>query len=269
MKSFETRLRHLCSATTSQVFDFLGTLGFEVVVTGNRRYAYRAGLLSTSPLVVCHADTVVNGGDGPHNYAFNKKSSVVTSIALDDRLGIACMVHAIEEATPLADCAMLVCDEEEVGNTTAKLFTTDSEPNWMVELDRRGTDVVAYEYDSTLLRSLLTSVGFSIGNGSFSDICSLTHLGVVGFNVGVGYHREHSKVCHANLLDTFMQISRLHDFLAKFGDIRLDYDGYQDTYYIDDYGYDDRDYKNWPPKTQEELDYELDCRLDRDDYRLW
>lgn len=222
MFTLEAILSVLCKSTTKQVFSSLETLGFETVYNAKgRRYAYRPGKADTSPLVVCHADTVVNGGEGPHEYAVD--GSVVTSIALDDRLGIACMIEAADSGKPLGDCAMLVCDDEERGRSTASLFDTTSNPNWMVELDRRGTDVVAYQYDSTLLRSLLTSVGFTVGNGSFSDISCLEHLGVIGFNMGVGYHAEHTTRCHADLNDTLTQLGRLDLFLAKFADIRLDH----------------------------------------------
>jgi hypothetical protein len=232
MLSFHATLKALCLAKTAEVFEVLTKLGFEVVYNHRgKRYAYRPGVSSTSPLVVCHADTVVNGGSGIHNYAV--EGDKVVSIALDDRLGIACMVDAITANKPLAACAMLVCDDEEIGQSTASLLDTTDEPNWMVELDRRGTEVVSYQYETPLLNSLLRSVGFKTGYGSFSDICSLEHLGVVGFNVGVGYHNEHSEACHANLQDTFAQLGRLDKFLAKFGDVRLDHES-------DDFGNDDR-----------------------------
>lgn len=224
MHKFETTLQFLCMSTTDQVFASLAALGFEVTYVGKRRYAYREGQSPTSPMVVCHADTVVKGGNGPHNYKYSKATGVVTSIALDDRLGIACMVHAIATDAPLAQCAMLVCDEEETGNSSAAIFSTYNAPNWLVELDRRGTDAVCYEYDTPLLRSLLKHVGFDIGNGSFSDICYLESLGVCGFNVGVGYHNEHSETCHANLHHTLAQVAKLEAFLAQFGDVRLDHE---------------------------------------------
>lgn len=248
MKNFEPIVRSLCKATTGQVFARLAKLGFEVVHVGDRRYAYREGALATSPMVVCHADTVVKGGNGKHNYRFSKKTDTVTSIALDDRLGIACMVAAIEDGTPLGQCAMLVCDEEETGNSSAQVFSTHNAPNWLVELDRRGTDVVCYDYETPLLCSLLEHVGFTIGTGSFSDICYLEELGVCGFNVGVGYHREHSQQCHAKLFDTIAQIVKLEAFLAKFGDVRLTHEPYvtkaskHEPYWSD--------WRDWPTDTK-------------------
>lgn len=238
-KSFLSVLKSTCQAKTGDVFRMAKDRGFSLRSIGKakqkRTYAFRPGLLPTSPLVVCHADTVVNGGDGPHEFAYDKPSDTVTSIALDDRLGIACMFYAIDNKTPISDCAMLICDDEEIGHSSAQVFQEKIKPNFLIELDRRGVDVVCYEYDSTLLRSLLKSCDFTIGNGSFSDICYLQSLGVVGFNVGIGYHNEHSTKCHAKLSDTDSQIARLLRFIAKFGDVRLDYDEYGVS---DDDGYD-------------------------------
>lgn len=218
----EKILKVLCQSTTSQVFSLLRTEGFEIRwrkgVIGRRakRYAYRPGRTNTSPLVVCHADTVVNGGDGPHPYRI--EGDRVTCIALDDRLGIACMLSA---TGLLGGCAMLVCDDEEIGRTSAHVFSEACEPNWMVELDRRGTDVVTYDYGSPLLHGLLQGVGFEIGNGSYSDISALEHLGVIGFNVGVGYNGEHTPDCYAVLSDTRAQLERLNEFLKKFAETKL------------------------------------------------
>lgn len=240
--TFEKTLRTLCKIPTRDVFGLAETLHFSVETRGKRRFAYRPGITAESPMIVCHADTVVAGGEAGHEYRFSK--GVAHSIALDDRLGIACMFHAINESTPLSDCAMLICDEEEVGRSTAQIFDFDVIPNWLVELDRRGTDAVMYDYESPLLASLLRSVGFAIGRGSFSDICYLESLGVVGFNIGVGYHSEHSDHCHAKLADTFAQIDRLTAFLAKFGDVRLDHEQ-RTTWRDDDYTRDEPYWRDW------------------------
>lgn len=246
--TFEKTLRTLCKIPTRDVFGLAETLHFSVDTRGTRRFAYRPGIRHDSPMVVCHADTVVNGGESGHEFRISKGKAY--SIALDDRLGIACMFQAIQDQTPLGDCAMLICDDEEIGRSTASIFDYDVNPNWLVELDRRGTDAVMYEYETPLLQSLLRSVGFKIGSGSFSDICYLEHLEVVGFNVGVGYHHEHSNECFADLADTHAQIDKLHKFLAKFGDVRLDHESYSPRH---------QDYSQDRPYWQDWSSYEKVC----------
>lgn len=242
MHKFEDVLRILCTTTTTKVFAYLKRRGF-TVTKGKNRYAYKPGKCSTSPLIVCHADTVRAGGEEGHSYAY--KDGVANSIALDDRLGITAMLYMLDNC--MGDCAALVCDNEEIGQSTAQQFNADSSPNWMVELDRRGTDVVCYEYDTPLLRGMLEWADFKVGRGSFSDICYLDHLGVCGFNVGVGYQLEHTDQCHANLTDTFSQLTKLKKFYSKFKDVPLNY---EPTRYKYDYrsstallyDYDDDDY---------------------------
>lgn len=236
LDKFTPILNSCCTATTGKIFQTAKNLGFRVYGSGNRigsRFAYRKGKLPTSPMIVCHADTVVSRGNGPHAFAYDIKTKRAQSIALDDRLGIACMFYGIKSKSFLRDCAMLICDDEETGQSSARKFALEVTPNFLVELDRRGTDVVCYEYDTPILRSLLKSVGYSIGSGSFSDICYLDGYGVAGFNVGIGYHREHSTECYANLADTFDQLARLQKFIQQFGHIRLEHD----PYFCDDYRY--------------------------------
>ena len=221
---FVALLRNCCLASKAELFAALEIIGFERHDREGRCFYFKPGIADDSPMVVCHADTVVKGGSGPHNWEYDQSTNTVTSIALDDRLGIAAMVYLIQGESILADFAYLVCDDEEIGQSTASLFDLDVSPNWMVELDRRGVDVVCYEYEHPLFTALLESVGFHVGHGSFSDISSLDFLECVGFNMGVGYHNEHSTACHANLAHLAAQLIRLEDFADRFNAIRLPYE---------------------------------------------
>jgi hypothetical protein len=253
-------LQSVCTANTKDVFSMAKQLGFSEFGKRGRKYVFKPGFSPTSPLVVCHADTVVKGGDGPHPFAYDKASDTVNSIALDDRLGVACMFDAIQNKRGhLSKCAFLICDDEEIGQSTAQVFDRDIAPNFLVELDRRGTDVVCYEYESVLFSSLLTSVGFRVGQGSFSDICYLGEYGVCGFNVGIGYHNEHSDKCHAKLSDTQSQIAILERFLSRFWSLRLDWE---------DTSYRSRPLRNDPYCTGNGSFIDDDFEYD-DEYELW
>lgn len=230
-------LKKLCTSTLGGVFELLTTkYGFELVRNQRQLYCFRPGATNESPLIVCHADTVKNGGDGPHEYL--QDGDDVISLALDDRLGIASMLHLIDSDSCLKNCAFLVCDEEEIGNSSAKSFAEDIKPAWMVELDRRGTDAVMYEYDNGILASMLMGVGFQIGMGSFSDICHLDSLGCCGFNIGIGYHNEHTENCYANLSDTRKQLTKLEDFYVRYNDLHIPYPFVTNSYdRYEDYSY--------------------------------
>lgn len=198
-------LHFLCVSSTDDVFTHLETIGFTVhhATSKTKRYAVQQGSTINRPLVVCHADTVLNS----RAYKYDEPSGVVVSSELDDRLGIAIMLCLLLDHV---DVSCLVCDNEETGRTTATQFIRETKlkPVWMTEFDRRGTDVVCYDYETPILCSMLEHCGFNVGMGSFSDISSMESLGVIGFNVGVAYHREHSLKCHANLNHTLEQVEK-------------------------------------------------------------
>lgn len=137
----------------------------------------------------------------------------VFSPYLDDRLG----VWTVLEYLPAMGiyCDVLITTGEEVGNSSASDFAVDyfdKEYNWIVEFDRRGEDVVTYQYKSKKMAKALKRQGFRIGQGSFSDICELDEFGCACFNVGLGYHREHSTECWASLAEFRRQMKKFTAF---------------------------------------------------------
>jgi len=264
VEEFELVVRECCTLTTDDMFaQLVDVYGFTLTHHGSEqwgkkgamihnRYAYRPGKYADSPLLVCHADTVL----GNLSYSYDVERLVVTSSELDDRLGIACMLYSLLLGNALSECAMLVCDNEEIASTTASTFTDDTLamngmtetglPVWLMEFDRRGVDVVTYVYGNDTFHSLLESVGFTIGEGSFSDISSMTDLGRSGVNVGIGYHSEHSTKCHARLSDTLLQLGRAVQFCEFYSCVTLRYTprvqkyGKYDRFSYDGYYDDDR-----------------------------
>jgi hypothetical protein len=204
-------LRLLCQLGKDAVFAALaGRYGFTIFNNGTPdRYAYRQG---TIPLLgVAHADTVLNSDF----FEFDGVSKVA-SPELDDRLGLWTLLHGLP-SIGCDDYSILVTDFEEIGQSTAAAFDSPIDFNWIFQFDRRGTGVVNYEYaDSGLFDSLLTSAFGKLHRGSFSDICSLTDLGVKGFNVGTAYYNEHSMGCWANLKELRKQMTNFHKFFNSF-----------------------------------------------------
>ena len=262
-----SHVQAFCMLNVDEVFSALTDLDFTLTdygteTTFNRtihnRYAYRPGRFADSPLIVVHADTVLKRCA----FSYNSSSGVVVSSELDDRLGLACITFAEDIGLGLAECAVLVCDNEEIGHSTARIFANDTvknevQPNWLVELDRRGTDVVCYDYENDTLSSLLGHVGFKIGNGTFSDICCMKALQRSGFNVGIGYHREHTTECHANLHDTLKQLRRLEKFYNTFRRVKLRYEQtIQPVRHVTRSNV--RSYVNYKPTIQLPYDYGLE-----------
>ncbi len=130
---------------------------------------------------------------------------------VDDRLGCAM-------ALGMSDWAdLLFTDCEEQGRSTAAYFKAPRDYNWIVGLDRRGTDVVTYQYKD---KEWLDSLGkhFKVGFGSFSDIGYLEELGRSAVNVGIGYHNEHTRNAFWNPKETNAQLGQLWAFWKEFGE---------------------------------------------------
>jgi hypothetical protein len=91
----------------------------------------------------------------------------------------------------------------------------------MFSFDRRGEDVVMYQYDTPERCELLKSFGFTPGKGSFSDICVLDELGVTGFNFGTGYYDEHNPMSYMVESRLLRQLDRFVPFFFANRDVKL------------------------------------------------
>jgi len=164
-----------------------------------------------SPVLgVAHLDSVQKEDwcemlDCPHPLIFSPR--------MDDRLG----VYVITRFLPALGIKpnVLLTLGEETGRSTGQFYFQDPAPNWMFQFDRRGTDVVMYQYDDKATRALLKPYGLRIGEGTFSDISSMDHLEVKGFNFGVGYHDEHGYYAHCVPSELFEQVAK---FVRFYGD---------------------------------------------------
>jgi hypothetical protein len=163
-------------------------------------------------LGVAHLDTVLSAT--PH-----LENSLVMTPTLDDRLGVWVLLHLLP-SLGFNDYDILLTDNEERGASTAADFCgKEYGYNWIFEFDRQGTDAVTYHYTD---RPWLTALEetFTLGQGSYSDIADLA-AGVCGVNVGVGYHRQHSYSCYANLQHTIAQTKLFVEFAKRYYDAKF------------------------------------------------
>jgi hypothetical protein len=143
-------------------------------------------------------------------------ASGVKAPQLDDRLGVWTILAALPQCLPLKDMPydILLTSNEEIGKSTGVLFNPPEgkQYNWIFEWDRRGNDVVMYDYKTKELEKLLEAHHFKVGWGSFTDIGVLDFLGCAAFNFGTCYYGEHSKDCHADIPLLIKQIGLFKDF---------------------------------------------------------
>ena len=168
-------------------------------------------------LAVAHLDHVQD--NRKTNVMDTGAGLLVASGVLDDRLGAYVILELLPKLGMTFD--ILLTTDEEQGASTADEFKPEKQYDWMIEFDRGGTDVVMYEYETQEYADLVEASGARMGQGSFSDIAVLEHLGCAGFNWGVGYRDYHSARGHAWLEDTFRMVARFEKFWKANGSTHL------------------------------------------------
>lgn len=185
----------------------------------------------------------------------------VISPQLDDRLGVWVLLDLLP-AMGGTKFDVLFTTDEEVGASTASDFVASKDYNWIFSFDRRGNQVVMYDYEDQHTASLVERHGWEVGNGSFSDISYLSHLGVKGFNFGVGYYKEHTADCNAYLPDTLSNVKRFISFFDAHKDEKLVHTPKpkrsKSSWADYRYGSWDRDFY-LPPSKSSRHGYPLDC----------
>ena len=167
-------------------------------------------------LGVAHVDTVQHGA---HSSLIRVNGeTVLLCPRLDDRLG----VYIITRLLPALGitCDWLLTTGEEVGCSSAENFTAGKEYNWAFSFDRSGEDVVLYQHDFKALRRVMRKGGFTVGQGSFSDLSSLD-IGCAGVNFGCGYYDAHGVHAYAVLSETFRMVDKFCAFYEKHAKGRL------------------------------------------------
>lgn len=182
----------------------------------------------SSVLAVAHLDTVGLPHQREASYSKTQDGLVVHSRALDDRLGAYIILDMLPTLGIEFDILLTV--GEESGRSTAAYFDAPDgkQYDWMIEFDRGGTDVVMYQYDDDQTRAAVKASGARVGDGIFSDICYLDHLGCKGFNWGVGYQDYHGPRAHAYLNDTFDMVEDFLTFYEQNAGVAMPY---EDTSY--------------------------------------
>lgn len=207
MKSLHNRL-------TQPLEDF-AAMG-DTVITRDGPYTHIDR--GSSVLAVAHLDWVM------YREPTYTKEGIFNCPQLDDRLGAWVILDLLPALGVVPD--ILLTDSEEVGRSTANYFSTEKQYNWMFEVDRRGEDAVTYQYANPLLEERLELCGWEIGNGSFSDISCLDHLGIQGINFGAGYDLEHSEECHAHWKTIRKNVTKIVRFFKEHENTKMPHEPY-------------------------------------------
>lgn len=157
-----------------------------------------------SVLFVAHLDTIQKP------YLKKQTRKCIYGSGFDDRLG--CYTAYQLGWTLRAD--ILLCDDEERGQSTAQFFPCEKDYNWIAEFDREGIDYVDYGLSNESMRQALNKY-WQQGFGSFSDISNL-QTNCCCFNLGIGFYKSHSIDSFVNIRQYDMQIAKFVEFYNKY-----------------------------------------------------
>lgn len=154
------------------------------------------------------------------SYVNSEKDWMAFCPRFDDRIGVYLLMEVLSKLGMEYD--ILLTDNEEKGGSTAGDFKNPANKtyNWIFEVDRRGCDAVTYCYRE--MDDVLKPY-FKKGAGSFSDISTLAWMQTGAFNIGVGYHHEHTSECYCLSTELFYNISRLLKFYNENKDTRFEH----------------------------------------------
>lgn len=211
-KAFDIKvLQQRCQQSKKSLFH---ASGGKLYGTKAERFAFRNS--NARILTVAHLDTVQQ--DNAFGMVQYHDETLIFSPKLDDRLGAYTILDLLPALGIQAD--LLFTDNEECGATTAAKFKTDKKYNWIVSFDRRGEDVVTYQYTwDAVLRDY-----FTVGHGSFSCIGKLDSLGCQAVNIGVGYQNEHSQRALFVYEEYVRQVARFLLFYQRYQATRFPYE---------------------------------------------
>jgi hypothetical protein len=202
------RLREICQADIGWFHQF-GTV-FE---TPGGIYIYKDN--GAKILSVCHLDT----RQDKQHFRVRESRGEVQCPQLDDRLGAFVLLEMLPKLKIHSDLLFTVGEEH--GNSTAKHFKSDKKYNWLMEPDRTGDDVVLYRYGDkgdNQWRKAITSCGFKLSTGSYTDISDMESLGCKAMNIGIGYFEYHSPQSYVRLDMLQKQLDKFQVFYALYKD---------------------------------------------------
>ena len=166
-------------------------------------------------LGVAHMDSV----QPFHFYKVGK--DYIQCATVDDRIGVYMMLYGLPAIG--IKCDVLLTDHEEIGQSTAQFFNSPKDYNWMFQFDRGYDDVVMYQYEDPVLEDELSAAGFLVGDGIFSDISYMDHMGCRGFNMGCGMRKYHNKDAYVHINVLLYQAACFRYFWAANRDRRFEY----------------------------------------------
>ena len=182
-------------------------------------------------------------------------TSIDNVLGADDRAGVIAILTLLERGYRPT---IIFTEDEEIGCVGARAMCKEYESipvKYLVEIDRRGDDVVFYQNGNESWIEYVKKFRDKVGSGSCSDISHLSPtFGISSCNMGSGYFHEHTseEYLDTNILnDTIDVVAKMLDDCANVevfeyvvktytsSTYRGAYAGAYSNYYSGYYGYED------------------------------
>jgi hypothetical protein len=180
-------------------------------------------------MLVAHLDKKLEERVRTINYSDD--GNILTSpqgIGGDDRAGVYMILQIIKELP----CYVLFCEDVEKHGVGAILFSDSGimpDVNYIIELDRRGSDdAVYYECYNPYFVEFFSNFGFIETEGNFTDIAIVAPtLGIAAVNLSTGFYDEHQVYERIDLSVVNNNINRVKEII-KTKTERFDYLAFRD-----------------------------------------
>lgn len=217
-------LRTICQAE----WDYFKQFGTEYNAGTEERFIFND--TGSKVLFVAHLDSVMKDREHFNRIGTEEGRVIVQSPVLDDRLGAYSGLVLLPEHLGENCFSILLTDNEEINGSTAEHWMKSigkdyiGKFNWVVEVDRMGAnDCAMYAHvDNKENRELVKLYGWQPTHGSFTDICNLYPLGVLGMNISCGYENYHAKGAWMDVRSYVKNMARLMWFFEENKDIKIE-----------------------------------------------
>lgn len=181
-------------------------------IHATKDYIYVTGDIPIT--LIAHLDTV--HPVPPKNIYHDVKKQILWSpegLGADDRAGVFSIINIVNDGYRPS---IIFTTKEETGGHGAFALTKDYPnplvpTNFLVELDRQGTDdAVYYDCGNREFERFISSFGFVTDIGSFSDIAIIGfEWDIAAVNLSIGYFNEHTKaeyLCYYDMMHTIQRV---------------------------------------------------------------
>lgn len=202
---------------------YLYSKGYKTVIQKQNMYLFAEGELPIC--LIAHMDTVFH--TSPSQFFYDPDKQILWSpdgAGFDDRTGVYAILSILEAGYKPS---IIFTDQEEKGGIGAHSLINNypegcfKDCRALIELDRANEkDCIFYDCDNEDFEKYISSFGFELNWGTFSDISIIAPAwGIAAVNLSVGYYLEHTRSEYLKCDELDKTIEKVKKILDKSKDM--------------------------------------------------